>query len=127
MYCLLFLFVSKANSSRKKVVRTAVVVAAVVFGWLSFNSIIEWLYLKSESSGIQLLPLSRLYFTITEGKDLTSGRGDIAAVAFQDFLNSPIWGNGIASFRENNALGYPHNLFYNCCKKEGCCCFCHLH
>ena len=114
-----FLFVSKANSSRKKVVRTAVVVAAVVFGWFSFNSIIEWLYLKSESSGIQLLPLSRLYFTITEGKDLTSGRGDIAAVAFQDFLNSPIWGNGIASFRENNALGYPHNLFLQLLQEGG--------
>lgn len=42
-------------------------------------------------------------------EDISNNRYPLYAMAWEGFLDSPIWGNGIATF--NNFDGYPHNLF----------------
>ena len=54
---------------------------------------------------------------ITKGNNLDSGRGDLTAEALQDFVESPIWGKGIASFQ--NYTIYPHNLFVQMLQEGG--------
>lgn len=41
--------------------------------------------------------------------DISNNRYPLYQMAWKGFLESPFWGNGIASF--NNFNGYPHNLF----------------
>ena len=84
---------------------------------MQFDKMIEWLYDNTESMGLSMLVISRLYFKTTQGTDMDSGRSDLIDAALRDFDESPIWGNGIASFQ--NFTIYPHNLFVQMLQEGG--------
>ena len=119
-----FLFISRARKSSGRLARASII--AIVLGVVvsQFGKIIEWLFEKSESLGLSLLPLSRLYFKVTNESNMDSGRGELISKAMQDFNDSPLWGKGIASF--DNYSGYPHNLFVQMLQEGGLLLFYHI-
>lgn len=81
-------------------------IAILIFGYFYIMSIFEILYTYLQSIGIESTALHKLLYL----NDITNGREDIAVSAYELFLNSPIWGNGIASYEELYDR-YVHNCF----------------
>lgn len=111
------IFISRAKSKAGKITLTGITVILAMVLLTKFEKIIEWLYNKTEAFGLSLLALSRLYYKATQGDNMDSGRGDLIAEALRDFMDSPIWGKGIASF--HNFSRYPHNLFVQMLQEGG--------
>ncbi len=117
MVFFVLLFISRAKSKVGKITIFGITMLLVAVVGTQFDKMIEWLYDKTESAGLSLLAISRLYFKTVHGENMDSGRGDLIAEALKDFWESPIWGKGIASFQ--NFSGYPHNLFVQMLQEGG--------
>lgn len=117
MVFFVLLLISRSKSKTGKISLSGIIVALAMILITQFDKVIEWLYDKTEAFGLSLLALSRLYYKTTQGDNMDSGRGDLIAEALRDFIDSPIWGNGIASFQ--NFTNYPHNLFVQMLQEGG--------
>lgn len=86
---------------RKKLITTGIII--IVFMIITFEVIVG--YLQNVASLYELRWLSKFVFE----EDVSNGRTSLYQMALNGFFQSPLWGNGIASF--NNYSIYPHNLF----------------
>lgn len=111
------LFISRAKSKAGKITLSGIAVILATVLITQFDKMIEWLYDKTEALGLNILAISRLYYKTMQGDNMDSGRGKLIAEALRDFVDSPLWGKGIASF--HNFSGYPHNLFVQMLQEGG--------
>ena len=88
--------------SRKKIVVYGIV--TIIFLAIIFEIILS--YLQNIADLFELHWLAKFVFE----DDVSNGRTPLYQIALDEFMQSPIWGNGIASF-DNYSGGYPHNLF----------------
>lgn len=112
-----FLIISRAKTKAARLKVTSITLILVLVVATKFDKLIEWIYDKTESAGLSLLAISRLYFKTMQGDNMDSGRGDLISEALRDFGDSPVWGKGIASFQ--NFSGYPHNIFVQMLQEGG--------
>ena len=85
--------------------RTIIIEFIVMIIFLFAFSELLTLYIQQVAFQFDLRWLSKFYHY----EDISNGRTPLYQTALDGFINSPIWGNGIASFR--NYKIYPHNLF----------------
>lgn len=111
------LFISRTKSKTGRITQSGVMVMFTLVLVTQFDKVIEWLYNRTEAFGLNLLAISRLYYKVTQGDNMDSGRSELISKAMQDFNDSPLWGMGIASF--DNYSGYPHNLFVQMLQEGG--------
>lgn len=104
----LYYIISGKKHINKRARLFVVSIAAVVF-FLSLDVIIDYLFDLLDSRGITSRSIERLYFGQMQGNDISSGRFKIYDMAFNEFFQSPIWGNGIGSFDSYKGT-MPHNI-----------------
>lgn len=111
----LFAFISiyyiiSGKKRKNKIVRFTIIgIAAIVF-FTSFDHIIDYLFNLLDTHGISSRSIERMYYADLGGGDVSAGRFKIYKMAFNEFLSSPIWGNGIGSFDSYKGT-FPHNVF----------------
>ena len=71
--------------------------------------LIEYLFNLLDARGISSRSIERMYYAELGGGDVSAGRFKIYNMAFNEFLQSPIWGNGIGSFDSYKGT-FPHNI-----------------
>lgn len=86
---------------RSRLVIYGIVSIAIVF--IFSNVILEFLNTIADEYELRWL----LKFVASD--DVSNNRSPLYAEAIQGFIDSPIWGNGIAKF--HNYQTYPHNIF----------------
>ena len=98
------------SGKKRKILRLSIIgIAAIVF-FSSFDLIINYLFDLLDTRGISSRSIERLYYAQLGGGDVSAGRFKIYNMAFNEFLQSPIWGNGIGSFNSYKGT-FPHNIF----------------
>lgn len=99
----------RAWSSRKKMIVFLIALAGVIFV-LNYESILIWVYETLQTRGINFGVVTKFYIYIQAG-DVSDGRDVYYDIAIQNFLRSPIWGNGIETFYAypKDGVPYPHN------------------
>lgn len=97
--------------SRKTMILESIIALAVLI--VAFELLIN--YLQRISDLFDLRWLAK--FVLDE--DVSNGRAPIYDMALNGFLDSPIWGNGIASFDNYKSDSYPHNLFLHMLYETG--------
>lgn len=76
---------------------------------VSFELIIVKIYNLLTENDVDILAISRIYQLLEDGKEMSAGRDNLAGIAINGILSSPIFGNGIGSFYNYSGL-YPHNI-----------------
>ena len=104
----IYYIVTGKKSNNKRARLFVVSIVAIIF-LLCFDTIIDFLFNLLDVRGITSRSIERLYFGQMEGADVSSGRFKIYNMAFNEFLQSPIWGNGIGSFDAYKGT-MPHNI-----------------
>lgn len=78
---------------------------------LNYDRVLSWV---ADIPAINNIHIRFIEKSISIGKalagDYSNGRTAIYKIAFQDFIKSPIWGNGIGYFPEAHNINYPHNI-----------------
>lgn len=111
----LFAFISifyiiSGDKRKNKIVRLSIIsITAIVF-LTSFDLIIDNLFNLLDTFGISSRSIERMYYAEFGDGDISAGRYKIYGMAFNEFLQSPIWGNGIGSFDSYKGT-FPHNIF----------------
>lgn len=104
----IYYIISGKKSNNKRARLFVVSIAAVVF-FLCFDVIIDYLFELLDARGISSRSIERMYYGQIQGDDVSTGRFKIYNMAFNEFLQSPIWGNGIGSFDAYKGT-MPHNI-----------------
>lgn len=96
-------------SSRKKVMVFLIALAGVAFV-LNYEKILVWAYEVLQARGINFGVITKFYVYIQAG-NVSDGRDVYYDIAIQNFIKSPIWGNGIETFYAypRDGVPYPHN------------------
>ena len=101
----LFLFIFQKQKekgvSKKVMIGEGIAVLAALV--IAFDLLIN--YLQQITDLFELRWLAKFVYD----EDVSNGRSPLYQMALDGFLQSPVWGKGIASFY--NYTGYPHNLF----------------
>ena len=93
---------------RNRVVWSLLFLTAIVFAVLFYDWIIITLYKIMDSQGIRIYSIDKMYRGIL-ADDVTNNRVELYQYAWNGFLASPIWGNGIGSFVVKYGT-WPHNF-----------------
>lgn len=107
MLFFIFFVIKKYKSFNFKFVFIVLVFMFVLYSEL--YSIMIWFNSLLSDYNVESRSLIRLIYIYESNEDLSSGRYWIWGKGFEGFLNSPIIGNGIASF-ENKYNYYVHNF-----------------
>lgn len=110
---LLFLISIKSISKNSKHLKSHRMLAVVmlligVLIIVNLEPIVEYLYLALESRNIEISALSKMRRLI-ESDNLINNRDELYVFAWEGFLASPLWGNGIGAFSVNHG-GWAHNF-----------------
>ena len=117
--CLLtFLFLTFMNTKRRRTYKynpsTIAVIILVFILILNVDSLTTMLNNFFTQRGIEINFLQKSAALLEEEEGMSHGRLELYGIAFQGFLSSPIYGNGIGAFGNLKILGYgvyPHNMF----------------
>lgn len=108
--CLLFCLFYLDNKSIRLSYKFLFLSFILIFVILNFSYIVHRIYDLLLVYNVYSIPLERIIISLDTGADLDSGRSYIYDDVIQGFKDSPIFGNGIASFDNYSGL-YPHNIF----------------
>lgn len=118
--CLLFLIYFiflvknsyKKNASGKRLAGSFFLIIVIAIVLSNFDYVLIQIINLLSNLGVDTQFLNKSLLLIANG-DFSNGRTRIYELAWQGFLASPIWGNGIGSFSNNySSMGFPfvHNL-----------------
>ena len=103
-------YIISGKERMQKIARLSIMgIVAIVF-FTSFDFIIDYLFNLLDTRGVSSRSIERMYYSSIAGGDVSAGRFKIYKMAFNEFLQSPIWGNGIGSFDSYKGT-FPHNIF----------------
>ncbi len=103
-----FYFQKKRNSLRNQVlvITISVMIIVVLF---NYQYVLQWVSEILNRFGVRIAFIDKSIYLLTH--DTTAnGRLDIYEKAFQGFLSSPVWGNGMATFQYYTEYPFPHNF-----------------
>ena len=82
------------------------------------NELIQIVYKITQRLNINITIIEKSIRLLETRGELTNGRFYLYRVAFEGFIQSPVWGNGIGAYHIE-ALTYPHNLFLHLAYEGG--------
>lgn len=110
VYFILLAKVDKENQYTQKRTVLAVVLLLVIFIFaVNFDVIISMAYDLTRKIGLDIDAVNKMYRLLLSDNALNN-RDALYEYAWNGFLHSPVWGNGIGSFSVNHG-GWTHNLF----------------
>ena len=89
--------------------RVSIIMMGIIFLISSFTVILQVFQDFLSTFDISLNVIDKMLRLENNG-DMTNGRESILSIAWQGFLESPIWGNGMSQFFKNTGESYPHNF-----------------
>lgn len=113
LLCVFFLYVFHHKSNDIGVVvnkrRLRISIITIFFFIIGFISIATALEGLLDRYGIEAGALEKISRLQGDG-DLSNGRGSVSSIAFNGFLESPIWGHGLSSSPKIIKQVHPHNF-----------------
>ena len=108
------IFFSWYFTSERKNKSNAIIIVSIlgilgIIVWYNFNTIIVWLSNVLDSLNIKIALIDKT-LSLTETSGLMHGRIDIYKAAITGFLEKPIFGHGVASFKYFTGIEFPHNF-----------------
>ena len=89
--------------------RVSIIMMGIIYLISSFTVILQVFQDFLSTFDISLNVIDKMLRLENNG-DMTNGRESISSIAWQGFLESPIWGNGMSQFFKNTGESYPHNF-----------------
>lgn len=106
---LMFLNTDKRRVQQIKISRIILILIGIVL-FVNIDFVLMQLSNLTNSMGISINILDKSARLLAAG-DMSNGRTEHYVIAIRDFLESPIWGNGIGVFFDRYPeMGYPHNI-----------------
>lgn len=108
-----FLWTTKINNNKvvfhKRRIKFLFLMILILI--ISFQPILLVLNDYLSDKGISVYAIEKIINLSQEG-DISNGRSGLNEISLSGFLDSPLWGNGIARFYEKSksSLEYPHNF-----------------
>ncbi|SHF07159.1 O-antigen ligase family protein [Lactonifactor longoviformis] len=99
---------SNSNKLRNKKILNILLLILLVCSVFFYEQIIAILYNLLSQRDIEVSALSKMYRMIGLG-NVTNNRNELYIYAWNGFLESPLWGNGIGGFSVNHG-GWTHNF-----------------
>lgn len=108
---LVTIFLSWYFTTKRKNKRFIIIVVCIVgvIAWRNFNTILVSLHEALELVNIKIALIDKT-LSLNESSDLMHGRVDIYKIAIAGFLEKPIFGHGVASFKYFTGIEFPHNF-----------------
>lgn len=109
-FLLFFCWTIKKDYSFKHFIKYSLIIAIpFAFIYSFFFDILLWLQDISQTFDVKLFFVEKL-IALEEVGNISSGRSELIEAAIPGIINSPFFGNGIATFEPYNN-GYVHNVF----------------
>lgn len=86
-----------------------IAILIAIFIVLFFESFLQLIVSLFQMLNIDAYFVTKTIRLLRQG-DIMNGRNELWRVAWNGFLNSPIWGNGFDSFQHHTGYVYPHNF-----------------
>ena len=107
IFCALLFYI---RYIKNKTISLTLILISVLFVFLMFEPIIEFLSSYMSHYGIDVYAFEKILRMMDEG-DVTNGRENILQKGLAMGMESPIWGHGVAAYEDRFNEGYVHNIF----------------
>lgn len=108
------IFFSWYFKTEKKNKNNVIIIVSILgilgaIAWFNFNTILVWVRNILDSLNIKIALVDKT-LSLTETSGLMHGRINIYKVAITGFLEKPLLGHGVASFKYFTGIEFPHNF-----------------
>ena len=109
---LTFIILASLIKLGKSFITNLTIVVSIIFlSIVFFLPMINYLANLMGQLGIEFYAIDKILAFADSERGIDNGRSERIVLGLSMFSDSPLWGNGIASFEKKFGIGYVHNLF----------------